>query len=160
MFIFIILLAAPVLVGLNVIWHFMRARMLIYEIICNIIGIGLMFFMLALDLALCIPRDIYSAVGLCIPLLLPFGVVCYLYGKYTFDSPYKRTAMILSVLCAAAEVLWIGAYVFLGGGGHGLSSMGIFLFYYYLVPLNFIVTSISEAVLQALGSDVYGDQRE
>ena len=160
MYIPIILLGAPALVGLNVIWHFMRARMLVYEIICNIIGIGLMFCMLALDSALGFPRDIYNAVGLCIPLLLPFGVACYLYGKYTFDSPYKKIAIILSVLCAAAEVLWITAYVFLGNGEYGLSSMGIFLFYYYLVPLNFIVTSISEAVLQAFGRDVFGDHGE
>ena len=160
MYIPIILLGAPALVGLNVIWHFMRARMLIYEIICNIICIGLMFCMLDLDSALGFPRDIYSAVGLCIPLLLPFGVACYLYGKYTFDSPYKKIAIILSVLCAAAEVLWITAYVFLGNGEYGLSSMGIFLFYYYLVPLNFIVTSISEAVLQAFGSDVFDGREE
>ena len=160
MYIPIILLGAPALVGLNVIWHFMRARMLIYEIICNIIGIGLMFCMLDLDSALGFPRDIYSAIGLCIPLLLPFGVACYLYGKYTFDSPYKRTARILSVLCAAAEVLWIGAFAFLSGGEYGFSGTGIFLFYYYLVPLNFIVTSISEAVLQALGRDVFDGREE
>ncbi len=153
-----LLFGAPILIMLNLWWHFMRVKRLDFEMICNFVGIAAMVYLLAFFSALKIPRDTYGAAQLGITLLLPFGTASYLYGKYSVSGAYRKTAMAFSVLCAAAEVFLL-TILFGRDPGYGILGSAIFLVYYSLVPLNFIVTTFSEVIMRCMGADIYiGDR--
>ena len=151
MIILVLLGIAPFLVAANLMWHFRREGNLIYEMLCNIIGIGFMW------LAGPLGTD-GGVLDVCIRGTLIIGVGVYLYTKYSYygSESRKSIAMKISLLCAAAVMLWLLIWMiqtFLFGYDKGW--MSFFFFYYSLVPINFFVTAVSEAFFQMNGKNIF-----
>ena len=160
--ILILLFAPPVLVVLNLIWHFGRKDRLIYEIVCNLIGVSLMLWLTFFYIMDADKTGIFA-----LNYLLPFAVIAYLYMKYSADgdNSIKKAAMAAALLYAVIITIPSAYFVIREVDvltDYPPEEMGFVLyaglmlcFYYLLVPLNYFITAVSEALFQLKGRSIY-----
>ncbi len=145
------IIVAPCMVIFNLEGHFKRyANMMIYEIVCYIIGIPLTLWLVAEYELAYMPYIWY------IYAFLPFGAAVYLYMKYgkSPNTDIKKAAKAASLLYAAVLAVLTVCMWRYSIEKEGLASTMLFVGYATLVPVNYVITAVSETVFQLFKLEV------
>ena len=162
---YVIFFAPPLMVVYNLICHFLRKDRLVYEIVCNVIGIPSTLWIYYHAAAAMEMR------ALMLGFTLHFAVTAYLYMKYSFygNKNIKNAAKLASLLLAmvSTAVYMTFALCLTADLKKWYYSDPIFAYTIFvivagltaLVPFNCFVTVISEIIFQLKGRDIHWKYR-